>query len=209
MIKVRTCGGIVKLQFPVLIACVLVACQPPVVDYVTDPVVLDDVEHIAVGLLEVSDDVDCISWASAHTESESWACYFYGDSSIAMGDWSREYHEDEPVYRAYMDLDDASMEGVAVAGGGTFSVRSAFEPGTDEGVRAGLEATVMVDNARAYDLDIRVNEHRSGRIDVAGTVDGVRLTFTLEPDGTSTRGEQSEDYGDHDDCRTQVGIDCD
>jgi hypothetical protein len=172
-------------------------CQPQLENFVTDPVVLDDVENIAVGMVNVAADVDCYTYGNS-----DWGCHFYGSSSISIERWEADRDSDSTVYSASVNLDGADFENVEMDGSGTLTVGEVNYPYGDQDAWSILDASVLVDNKRFYDLDLEVTVTPTGRIIVDGEVDGQEVSFELAP---TTRNSGNSSY---DDCKTQVGIDC-
>ena len=180
-----------------LISALLGACQPPHNSSVTDPVVLDDVENIAVGMTHVAEDIECYD-----AGDEGWGCGFYGSSAITVRHWEADRESSSTMYSASVDLDGAHFENVEMDGSGTLAVGELNYPYDNQDAWSVLDASVLVDNERFYDLDIEVTVQPSGRIIVDGEVDGQEVSFELAPTNSNS-GNSS-----YDDCRTQVGIDC-
>ena len=172
-------------------------CQPQLDNTVTDAVILDDVENIAVGLVNVAADVECHTYGSS-----DWGCHFYGSSSISIERWEADRDSDATVYSASVNLDGADFENVEMDGSGILMVGEVNSPYGDQDAWSILDASVLVDNERFYDLDIEVTVKPTGRIIVEGEVDGQDVSFELAPTSRNTSDDPIND------CRTQVGIDC-
>ena len=172
-------------------------CQPQLENTVTDPVVLDDVENIAVGMTHVAGDIECYD-----AGDEGWGCGFYGSSAITVRHWEADRESSSTMYSASVDLDGAHFENVEMDGSGTLVVGELNHPYGGEDAWSVLDASVLVDNERFYDLDLEVTVQPTGRIIVDGEVDGQEVSFELAP---TNRNSGNSSF---DDCRTQVGIDC-
>ena len=179
------------------LSALLGACQPAQNSSVTDPVVLDDVENIAVGMTHVAADIECYDAGDS-----GWGCGFYGSSAITVRHWEADREASSMMYSASVDLDGAHFENVEMDGSGKLAVGELNYPYDDEDSWSVLDASVLVDNERFYDLDIEVTVKSSGRIVVYGEVDGQTVSFELAP---TNRNSGNSSY---DDCKTQVGIDC-
>ena len=179
-------------HFILFLSCLsFIGCRAD--DLVSDQDTLDNLEAIAIGLLEESEDIDCYSMGD-HRDPD-WDCDFLGDRFDH--EW-RGFRPGNNRLFAGLRFTGTDWDGMEVDGSGVFEL-----PIDSNWV--GFDGSLVIDGEVAYVLDMRVKEVSDTEIEVTGEVNYESFGFTLH---STTRGEmdsEEEDQG----CRTtELGIDC-
>lgn len=160
---------------------------------VTDEDTLDNLEAIAVGLLEESEDIDC--FASGDHRDPDWDCDFLGSRSDH--EW-RGFRPGNNRLFAGLRFNGTDWDGMEVDGSGVFELPI----GADW---VGFEGSLVIDGGVAYVLDISVKEISDAEIEVTGEVNHEPFGFTLH---STDRGQVDSDVSDPGCRTTELGIDC-
>lgn len=162
-------------------------------DLVTDEDTLDNLEAIAIGLLEESENIDC--YATGDHRDPDWDCDFLGDRSDH--EW-RGFRPGNNRLFAGLRFNGTDWDGMEVDGSGVFELPIAAS-------WVGFEGSLVIDGEVAYVLDMRVKEVSDTEIEVTGEVNHESFAFTL----LSTERGQADPEDDDQGCRTtELGIDC-
>lgn len=162
-------------------------------DLVTDEDTLDNLEAIAIGLLDESENIDC--FATGDQQNPDWDCDFLGFR--ADHEWQGFRTGTNRLF-AGLRFNGTDWDGLEVDGSGVFELPI----GADW---VGFEGALVVDQEFAYVLDMSVTPTSDAEIEVIGKVNHESFGFTLH----STKRGQVDPVGGDTDCRTtELGIDC-
>jgi hypothetical protein len=162
-------------------------------DLVTDEDTLDNLEAIAMGLLDESENIDC--FAPGDSRDPDWECEFLGNR--ADHEW-RGFRSGNNRLFAGLRFNGTDWDGMEVDGSGVFELPI----GADW---VGFEGALVVEGETAYVLDMSVTPISDAEIEVIGKVNHESFGFTLH----STKRGQVDPGGADTDCRTtELGIDC-
>jgi hypothetical protein len=162
-------------------------------DLVTDEDTLDNLEAIAIGLLDESENIDC--FAPGDSRDPDWECEFLGNR--ADHEW-RGFRSGNNRLFAGLRFNGTDWDGMEVDGSGVFELPIGSN-------WVGFEGSLAIDGEVAYVLDMRVKEVSGTEIEVTGEVNHESFGFTLH----STARGQMDLKDDDQDCRTtELGIDC-
>jgi hypothetical protein len=162
-------------------------------ELVTDEDTLDNLEAIAIGLLEESENIDC--YATGNHRDPEWDCDFLGDRFDH--EW-RGFRAGNNRLFAGLRFNGTDWDGMEVDGSGVFELPIAAS-------WVGFEGSLVIDGELAYVLDVRVKEVSDSEIEVTGEVNDKSFAFTLM---STARGQVDPEDGDQDCRTTELGIDC-
>ncbi len=162
-------------------------------ELVTDEDTLDNLEAIALGLLEESEDIDC--YAMGDHRDPDWDCDFFGNRDDH--EW-RGFRPGNNRLFAGLRFEGADWEGMEVDGSGVFELPI----GADW---IGFEGSLVIDGDAAYVLDMRVKAVSGTELEVTGEVNYESFGFTLH---STERGGADIDVSDPGCRTTELGIDC-